>query len=157
MQPLVYIETSIISYLAARPSRELVTAAHQQLTADWWSSARPAFRVGISELVIQEASLGDSQSARRRLELLTELSVLRLTQSGRELARALMGELAIPSTAAADALHIAIAAENGAHFLLTWNCRHIANARTRALIERVLQGRGYTPPILCTPEELMNV
>lgn len=113
MQPLVYIETSIISYLAARPSRELVTAAHQQLTADWWSSARPAFRVGISELVIQEASLGDSQSARRRLELLTELSVLRLTQSGRELAR--------------------------------------------ALIERVLQGRGYTPPILCTPEELMNV
>ena len=112
MQPLVYIETSIISYLAARPSRELVTAAHQQLTADWWSSARPAFRVGISELVIQEASLGDSQSARRRLELLTELSVLRLTQSGRELAR--------------------------------------------ALIERVLQGRGYTPPILCTPEELMD-
>jgi predicted nucleic acid-binding protein len=156
MQPLVYVETSIISYLAARLSRELVTAAHQQLTADWWSSARPAFRVGISELVVQEASLGDPESARRRLELMSNLSVLQLTQDGRELARALMGELAIPSTAAADALHIAIAAENGAHFLLTWNCRHIANARTRALIERVLQARGYTPPILCTPEELMN-
>ena len=156
MQPLVYIETSIISYLAARPSRELVTAAHQQLTAEWWAAARPGFRVGISELVVQESSLGDADSARRRLALLDGLTILQLTPEGRELARALMVELVIPSTAAADALHIAVAAENGAHFLLTWNCRHIANARTRSLIERILRARGYTPPVLCTPEELMD-
>lgn len=156
MIPLVYVETSIISYLGARQSRELVTAAHQQITQDWWSTARSGFRLGVSELVVQEASLGDPESARRRLELLHGLDLLQLTEAGRELARDLMGALAIPSTAVADALHIAIAAENGAHFLLTWNCRHIANARTRSLIERILLARGYTPPTLCTPEELMG-
>ncbi|MEY4769820.1 MAG: hypothetical protein RIQ40_560 [Planctomycetota bacterium] len=156
MASLVYIETSIISYLAARTSRDLVTAAHQRLTLDWWSSARTAFELGVSELVIQEASLGDPESARRRLELTATLPVLQATQAGRELARHLLLELAVPATAAAEALHIASAAENGAHFLLTWNCKHIANAKTRALIERILRSRGYDPPILCTPEELME-
>lgn len=156
MASLVYIETSIISYLAARTSRDLVTAAHQRLTLDWWSTARTAFELGVSELVIQEASLGDPDSARRRLELTASLPVLQATEAGRELARYLLLELAFPATAAADALHIAIAAENGAHFLLTWNCKHIANAKTRALIERIPRSRGYNPPILCTPEELME-
>jgi predicted nucleic acid-binding protein len=156
MAPLVYIETSIISYLAARTSRDLVTAAHQRLTLDWWSTARTAFELGVSELVIQEASLGDPDSARRRLELTATLPVLQATEAGRELARRLILELGFPPMAAADALHIAIAAENGAHFLLTWNCKHIANAKTRALIERILRSRGYDPPILCTPEELME-
>jgi predicted nucleic acid-binding protein len=156
MSQLVYIETSIVSDLAARPSRELVTAAHQQLTHDWWSQARPRFRVGVSELVVQEASLGHPDVAKRRLELLQDLMVLQVTEAGRDLARALLQEPTIPETAAADALHIATAAENGAHFLLTWNCRHIANARTRSLIERILRVHGCTPPILCTPEELME-
>jgi len=156
MTQLVYIETSIISYLAARTSRDLVTAAHQRLTLDWWSSARAAFSLGVSELVIQEASLGDPESARRRLAMVASLPIWQATEAGRELARQLIAELAFPETAAADALHIAIAAENGAHFLLTWNCKHIANAKTRVLIERILRSRGYDPPILCTPEELME-
>jgi len=156
MPSTVYIETSVISYLTSRPSRELVTAAHQQVTVDWWMNARPGFNAVVSELVIQEVAMGDPDSARRRMEAIADLPVLEMTEAGRELARALLDDLAVPPTAAADALHIAVAAENGADYLLTWNCRHIANAKIRALIERTLSMRGYDPPILCTPEELQE-
>ena len=156
MPSTVYIETSVISYLTSRPSRELVTAAHQQVTVDWWTNARPGFNAVVSELVIQEVAMGDPDSARRRMEAIADLPVLQMTEAGRELARALLDDLAVPPTAAADALHIVVAAENGADYLLTWNCRHIANAKIRALIERTLCMRGYDPPILCTPEELQE-
>lgn len=156
MSDTVYVETSVISYLTSRPSREVITAAHQQLTAEWWSGARASFRPVISQLVIEEASLGDPESARRRLKAVAGLPVLALSGTGRELARALLDELAVPPAAVADALHIAIAAENGVRYLLTWNCRHIANASARPLIEQVLRLRGYDAPVLCTPEELME-
>jgi len=152
----VYVETSVVSYLTSRPSRESIVAAHQRLTAHWWANARPSFNSVVSQLVIDEASLGDPALARRRLRAIEGLPVLGLTREGRELARALIDEVAMPPTAIADALHIAIAAENGSHYLLTWNCRHIANASSRALIERALRLRGYDAPILCTPEELME-
>lgn len=160
-QPTVYIETSIISFLTARPSRDLVVAAHQQITLEWWRSVRPNIRPVISELVVQEAALGDAESARRRLESTRELPVLALSPSARELARALLEQGRMPPSAAADALHIAAATAHGADFLLTflltWNCRHIANAKTRILLERILRDRGYDPPVLCTPEELMDL
>lgn len=156
MAPTVYIETSVVSYLTSRPSRDVVVAAHQRLTSRWWNSARPSVKSVVSQLVIEEASLGDPISARRRTQAISGLPILELTHVGRELARAMLDELAMPPTAIADALHVAIAAENGAHYLLTWNCRHIANASSRALIERTLRARGYDAPVLCTPEELME-
>lgn len=156
MVPTVYIETSVVSYLTSRPSRDLVTAAHQRLTLEWWSGIRPAFNVVVSELVLQEAALGDPESAHRRLAAISGLPVLVMTEAGRDLARSLLADAAIPETALADALHIAIAAENGASYLLTWNCRHIANARARHAIERTLRASGYDPPVLCTPEELLE-
>ncbi|MFM8817654.1 MAG: type II toxin-antitoxin system VapC family toxin [Phycisphaerales bacterium] len=156
MSPTVYIETSVVSYLTSRPSRDVVVAAHQRLTSRWWTNARPSFNPVVSQLVIDEASLGDPASARRRTHAISGLPILELTHVGRELARALLDEVAMPPTAIADALHIAIAAENGAHYLLTWNCRHIATASSRALIERTLRLRGYDAPVLCTPEELME-
>ena len=156
MPPTVYLETSVISYLTARPSRELVVAAHQQITAEWWSGARTAVNAVVSQLVIEEARMGDPESARRRLDAIAGLPVLALTDGGRELARSLLDELAVPPAAVADALHIAIAAEHGADYRVTWNCRHIASARSRPLIEWALRARGYHPPILCTPEELMD-
>lgn len=156
MSPTVYIETSVVSYLTSRPSRDVVVAAHQRLTSRWWTKARPSFYPVVSQLVIDEALLGDPASARRRAQAISGLPILELTHAGRELARALLDEVAMPPTAIADALHIAIAAENGAHYLLTWNCRHIANASSRVLIERTLRLRGYDAPVLCTPEELME-
>ncbi|MGA1354482.1 MAG: type II toxin-antitoxin system VapC family toxin [Candidatus Limnocylindrus sp.] len=156
MASTVYLETSIISYLVSRSSRDVITAAHQQLTTEWWSGARGAFQVFISEIVIQEASLGDPTSAAARLAAVEGLPLLRLTDSARLLAKDLIGSKVIPQSAAVDALHVALAADSGMEFLLTWNCKHIANARMRLLIERFLRSRGYDPPMLCTPEELME-
>lgn len=156
MSTTVYVETTVISYLVSRPSRELVIAARQQVTAHWWWRARQQFRMVVSEVVLQEVALGDPESAARRLVVISDLEVVQLTDASRELARALMQDLWFPATAAADAQHIAAAAENGAQFLVTWNCKHIANARTRSTIERTLRYRGYHPPMLCTPEELFE-
>jgi predicted nucleic acid-binding protein len=152
----VYVETSIISYLTARPSRDVVTAAHQQLTLDWWRTARPGFRVFISELVVQEVSMGGPEPARLRLAALEGIPLLELSENARVLAKDLITRLSIPPRATMDALHVALAADNGVDFLLTWNCRHIANAKSRHLIERCLRSHGYDPPVLCTPEELME-
>lgn len=146
----------MISYLTSRPSRDVVTAAHQQLTLDWWSNARLSFRIFVSEIVVQEASLGDPDSAKQRLAAIDGLPLLELTDNARSLAKSLIADLAVPANAAVDALHVAVAADNGIDYLLTWNCKHIANAKNRTLIERCLRSRGYDPLVLCTPEELME-
>lgn len=157
MEPTVYVETSIVSYLAARPSRDVITAAHQQLTTQWWATRRSAFRLYISELVVQEASDGDPDTARRRLDLLEGIPAVAVTGDALAFARSLVENRVVPRTAEADALHIAIAAAGGLEYLLTWNCRHIANAQIRGKIEELARLRGFEPPILCTPEELMEI
>jgi hypothetical protein len=156
MNPSVYLETSVVSYLVARPSRDIVTAAHQQLTADWWSKRRGGFTLFTSELVIQEISLGDPDTAQRRLAAVEGVSLLATTDQVREFARHLIDSRVIPPGAAADAAHIAAATVHGIEYLLTWNCRHIANAEIRGCIERSCRDRGYEAPVLCTPEELMG-
>ena len=156
MEPTVYVETSIVSYLAARPSRDVITAAHQQLTTQWWATRRSAFRLHISELVVQEASDGDPDAVRRRLDLLEGIPAVAVTADAVSFARSLVENRIVPRTAEADALHIAIAAAGGMEYLLTWNCRHIANAQIRGKIEELARLRGFEPPILCTPEELME-
>ena len=156
MESTVYIETSIVSYLAARPSRDLITAAHQQLTAQWWATRRTAFRLHISELVVQEASDGDPDSAQRRLALLEGIPAIAVTADALSFARSLLENRVVPRSAETDALHIAVAAAGGMEYLLTWNCRHIANAQIRGKIEGLARLRGFEPPILCTPEELME-
>lgn len=136
MPSKVYLETSIISYLAARPSRDVVVAGHQQTTRDWWETQRQRFVVA-SQLVVQEARAGDADAAQQRLALLTTVELLSTTETALELAQFLVAQRAVPAQAAADALHIAIAVTNGVEYLLTWNCRHIANATTRHPIERL--------------------
>jgi hypothetical protein len=155
MKTRVYIETSVISYLNARPSRDLVVAAHQQISHEWWST-RHEWELSISALVISEARAGDADAARRRLELLHGLPTLRLTDDALELAQRLLAGAALPEMAKEDALHIAVAAVHGTDYLLTWNCKHIANASKRPLIESICETAGYRPPIICTPEELLG-
>jgi len=152
----VYLETSIISYLVARPSRDLVTAARQELTREWWGRRRASFDVYVSEAVIAEARAGDSEVAARRLAILADLPLLEITAEVTQLARALAKALQLPQRAAADAVHVATAACHGMEFLLTWNSTHIANAELRPTIDEVSRYSGYTPPILCTPDELMG-
>ena len=152
----VYVETSVLSYLTARPSRDLVATAHQQVTRDWWEGQRARFEVFISPLVEQEARRGDPAAAQRRVEVLRGLAMLEVVEEAYDLAAALISQGALPPAAEDDATHIALAAVHGIDYLLTWNCRHIDNAETKPVVRAICATRGYACPEICTPEELMG-
>lgn len=154
MRSTVYLETTIVSYLTARPSRDVILHAHQQLTQEWWYEQRELFEVYISPIVMVEAQRGDAEQAQRRMEALAGIPQLSPTQDALDLAKTLVAQGPIPEKAELDALHIAITAVHGIQYLLTWNCKHIANARMRHQIESLCREGGYEPPVLCTPEEL---
>ena len=155
MKPSVYVETTIVSYLAARPSRDILVRAHQELTRRWWRQ-RGAFELFASPLVVEEAARGDLAVEGRRRRLLRGLRLVEITDASRAMARRLLEAGPLPKHAEIDALHIGVAAVHGIEYLVTWNCRHIANARMRPQIEEVIRGSGYEPPVLCTPEELLE-
>lgn len=156
MKASVHIETTVVSYLASRPSRDLVVAAHQEITREWWDARRSDFDLFVSEILVEEVSAGDPEAVRRRLDLVATVPRLALTADVEKLARRLVAEGAIPERAAVDALHIAVATVHAMDYLVTWNCRHIANAELRAEVARVCIAAGYEPPVICTPEELMG-
>jgi predicted nucleic acid-binding protein len=157
MKPAVYVETSVISYLAARPSRDLVIAANQQVTREWWNEKRSEFDLFVSQLVVQEASIGDPDAVARRQSALKDVQILTLTGEAAVLAQKLIEHEVISRQAVEDALHIAIATVNGMDYLITWNFKHIANALMRSNIELVCREAGYEPPVICSPMELMEV
>lgn len=125
----VYVETSVVSYLASRPSRDILVAAHQQITSEWWDRRRSRFNLFVSELVIREASAGDANAAARRLAFVEAIPLLALTDAALALAQRLLRDGALPVGSEEDALHVAVAAVHGIHFLMTWNCKHIWWAR----------------------------
>ncbi len=156
MKPKVYLETTIPSYLTSRPSRDLIVAAHQQATSYWWHNHRHRFSLFVSPRVLAEAGSGDPVAAARRLAALQGIVVLDLTDEARELAQRFLESHFIPAKAFEDALHMAIATVHGMDYLLTWNCRHIANAEIARGIAGVAAGCGCQLPAICTPEQLMG-
>ena len=156
MKRRVYIETSVVSYLASRPSRDVVVAGRQQLTHTWWEVRRPVFDLVISQVVLDEVRAGDPDAAHRRLTFIADLPSLDVTAEAAELAATLIDRVPLPTQAAADAVHIAVAAYHGVDFLMTWNVAHIANTTRRRRVEDVCRDQGYGAPILCTPDELME-
>jgi hypothetical protein len=156
MKPRVYLETSVISYLTSRPSRDLIVAANQQITQEWWQLRRQDFDLFISQLVVQEASAGDEHAAQQRLQAVADIPLLTLSEEAVAFAEKLVKEGPMPQKAVEDALHIAVATLSGMDYLLTWNFKHIANATMRYKIERVCRLTGYEPPIICTPQELLE-
>ena len=152
----VYIETSVISYLVARPSRNIMTEACQLATKQWWNNRRSQFELFTSELVLAEAGQGDPDAARRRKEELKNIPDLEVTASAVTLARTLVGQHALPREAMDDAMHLAVAAVHGIDYLLTWNCRHLDNAEMKPLMRSVCAIAGYRCPEICTPQELMG-
>ena len=150
----VYVESSVISYLASRPSRDLVTAARQTITLEWWEERRRQCEVYISTLVEEEISRGDSSAAKRRLAYVAEIPALEVTDQASVLAKDLLKQGAVPKNSAEDALHIGIAAATGMEYLLTWNFKHINNAETKTMIAKVIEAHGFVSPVLCSPEEL---
>lgn len=157
MKKSVYIETSVISYLTARVSRDLVSAARQQLTQEWWDNSRQNFELFVSRLVLKEISSGDAQASGRRLDAVKGMTVLEINEAMFAVADELMRQGALPEKAREDALHIAISAVSGVDFLVTWNCRHIDNAAMKPVMRTVCSKMGYLCPEICTPEELGGI
>jgi hypothetical protein len=155
MKRKVYIETSVISYLTARPSKTILGAAHQQITLEWWES-RHQYELFISESVWRECAAGDGEAAQKRLDVLTEIPFLMIDENAINIASELVQKGIVPSKAAEDALHIAIATIYGMDYLLTWNCRHIANPELQRSIAFFLEEIGLFLPFICTPEELLG-
>jgi hypothetical protein len=151
----LYVETSVVSYLTAYPSRDVVVAGQQQVTLEWWGS-RSRFDLYVSDAVIAEASRGDPDAAARRLDVLSGIPLLEATPDAEVLANKILQTATMPPKAAVDAAHVAIATVHGLDFLLTWNCTHIANAANRSKIEKVCRALGYQVPIICTPFELLE-
>lgn len=156
MKPTVYLETTIASYLTARPGRELVVAAHQKLTMEWWKRHRDRFSLFVSALVLYEAGRGDPDAAARRLAELRGIAILDVNDEARELVRRIVESGLLLANAVEDAFHVAIATLHGMDYLLTWNCRHIANAEIIRGLDELCEELGYELPTLCTPEQLMG-
>ncbi len=156
MNKSVYIESSVISYLTARPSRDLVIAGHQAATAEWWDDRRLRYDVYVSPLVVEEISAGDAAAAEERLRVIVDIPSVAVVAEAESLAFALLASNAVPANSARDALHIAIAATQGIDYLITWNFKHINNASTRTIVVNAVSNFGLVCPVLCSPEELIG-
>lgn len=156
MKPKLYIESTIPSYLTSKPSRDLVVAAHQQITREWWEIRKGDFDIYISQFVLDEVSAGDPEASKKRLNAIDEFEQLDITDDVTNLAAAIIASGVIPKKSPTDAAHISIAAIHDMQFLMTWNCAHIANAEISSAIEDICKAQGFECPVICTPEELMG-
>ena len=156
MSETVYIETSILGYLTARSTKNLILAANMEITRDWWESRRTAFVLYTSEAVLNEVAQGDAEIAVQRLKILRDFPLLELNHAVQDLAAQFLARTNLPPKANLDAIHIAAATVHGMDYLLTWNCKHIANAQLQRKLAEISLDFGYELPILCTPYELMG-
>ena len=155
MKPKVYLETTIPSLLTAWPSRDLIIAGDQQITKEWWRTRRGDFELFVSQVVLDEAAEGDKAAASARLAEVQGLPVLEVNGDVERVARTVLQTGLIPAKASNDALHLAVAAVHRMHFLLTWNCRHLANAAIGGQLAAACQEAGFGMPVICTPRELI--
>ncbi len=157
MKTTVYVESSVISYLASRPSRDVVIAGRQAVSHEWWANHRQRFELRVSALVEEEIGRGDKAAAKSRLAWIEGIPSLAISDEAVELAELLLEQGAVPKGSEQDALHIGIAAAQGVDYLVTWNFKHINNAEMKPLIGKVVESCGLVCPQLCSPEELGGI
>lgn len=157
MKQSVYLETTIISYLAARPSRDLIVAGHQQITLEWWEKASPKFQCYVSEVVIEESEKGDAEVAKKRLNLISGFQILSVNEEIIKTASLFFERLKIPEKSRLDSFHLAIASWYKMDYLLSWNCKHIVSGSVRKTLNEIKDEVKIHIPIICTPEELMEI
>jgi len=155
MKPKLYLESTIPSYLAARPSRDVILAGQQKCTHDWWSKRAAHFEIFVSDVVADEIATGEVAMATKRMELIKPFVRLEGSKTAEALTNALIHGGPLPKKAARDAAHIALSAAHGMHFLLTWNCTYIANAMMYGKVREICAAHGCECPVICTPEELL--
>ena len=156
-KPKVYIETTVVSYLAARLSRNATIAARQQATREFWHEHAARFELVISPTVISEIRRGDAEVVQHRLNLISDITRLPMSDAISKLTQNLLDTGAVPRNAETDAMHIAIAAVQNIEYLATWNYKHIINVHQRRHVEEVCRNKGFRPAIICTPAELIEV
>ena len=152
----IYIETSVVSYLTANDSSQVVALSRQMLTRQWWNNGRLEHDLFSSQFVVDEASQGSEDHAKKRLDILSEIQMLDTSSSVFDLAKDLLDQSILPPKAELDALHISTAAVHSIEYLLTWNCKHIANAQSLPAVYRRIEKQGYAAPLICTIEEMIG-
>ena len=152
----VYIESTVVSYLVARPSNNPILAARQRASRQLWKDYADRFEFVISQLVQDEIQRGDVTAAQQRLEMVSPLTVLEILPEVDVLVQKLLEAGAVPRNSEPDAQHIAIATVHGIEYLVSWNHKHIVNAHKREHINHVCQAAGFQPITICTPAELME-
>jgi hypothetical protein len=157
MKQSVYIESTVISYLTAKPSRDIIVAAHQQITREWWEAVLPRLDPFVSQFVINEISVGDTMASKERIHASATFPLLEMNPDVANLATRYFKAIQIPKKATSDAFHLAIATWHGLDYVVSWNCTHIASGRVRAIVERINGEFDMATPVICTPEELMEV
>ena len=157
MKESIYFETTVVSYYTSKPSRDIIVLAHQEITRQWWPKAIRRYNVFISGVVIEEASSGDPGAAKRRLEELKDFPHLELDDKVEEMAQVYMERLEIPEKSFRDATHLAVASVHNIDYLATWNCTHLANGKVIKKLMKINESFSIHMPIICTPEELMEV
>lgn len=155
-KPTLYLETTIPSYLTAKSSRDIIQTARQQITSEWWENRLNDFDIYISQVVIDEASEGDPIASMKRTEAVKIFTLLEITEEVIDLAEKIIIGKIIPEKAIRDALHIAVATFHEMGFLLSWNCKHIANAEIIKRLRKTVTNEGFELPVICTPEELLE-
>jgi predicted nucleic acid-binding protein len=153
----IYLETTIISYLTSRPHRDIVVAAQQEVTRQWWENEKQRYRCVTSPYVLEEASAGDEQAAEKRIQSLQDIEILPLFPEIEFLAEKISSALNIPAAARMDAFHLACAVFHEIDYLLTWNCAHLANGPRLKLLARFLQAESLWQPLVCTPNEMIEI
>lgn len=157
MKKKVYIETTVVSYLTAKPSRDIVIAGHQEATRELWTKLSSRYETYVSALVVQEAGKGNPNQSQMRLAAIAKFSMLDIDDEALSLAEKIVAKKGIPVEYPEDALHIAVAAVNGIEVIITWNFAHLNNPFTRKKVRNIVEAEGYSCPEVCSPEELLEV
>lgn len=152
----VYIETTVISYLLSRPSQNIKVAGEQLITQDWWNKTLPKLNPFISTFVLDEISVGDKEQVKKRIEVISKFEVLQQTSEVKEFAQVYIKTLQIPAKSKIDAFHLAIASIFEMDFIVSWNCKHIANPFLTNKIIKVNKDFSLPVPVICTPREMLG-
>ena len=156
MKPRVYIETTVASYLTARPSRDVISLARQEITRVWWRDKASGYERVISQLVLSEAAAGDAEAAQERLKVISGLPLLESSPEITRLAERFVRPDGLPAKAKDDAMHLAFCAVHAVPYLVTWNFRHLANPDNRHRLRLLCESAGYELPLICTPDEMLK-
>ena len=157
MKESVYLETTVVSYYTSKPSRDIIVLANQEITRQWWPYASKRYDIYISEIVFEEACLGDPDASELRLHRIEPFIYLELNDEVKKMTKVYMEELNLPEKSFRDAAHLAIASVHKVDYLVTWNCAHLANGEVIKRLMKVNGSYNIHTPIICTPQELMEV